>query len=155
MMLKRTIEFGKVDYTNSGKKNCMVDLEVELRDTIKGPELSICGDIWNPCHTDSYRCGQCLDEIAKYKGDNPLFKELYQYWKDYHLNSMHAGTVEQEQALKKAGIVDYAEACEYLKSINLYEVEYNGKPYEYGHGWLYQALPENVLSRITEIIKAA
>lgn len=153
MTIKRIIKFGKVDYTNSGKKNCMVDLEVELRDTTKGPELSIRGDIWNPSHTDIYCCGQCLDEIAKYKGDNPLFKELYQYWKDYHLNGMHAGTFEQEQALKKAVIVGYDEACEYLKSINLYEVEYNGKPYKYGHGWLYQALPENVLSRITEIIK--
>ena len=152
MTLKRTIEFGKVDYNNSGRKNCMVDLEIELRETTNGPELAICGNIWNPRHTDIYCGGQCLDEIAKYKKANPLFKELYQYWRNYHLNGMHAGTVEQEQALKEANIIGYDEACEYLKSINLYEVEYNGKPYKYGHGWIYQALPEDVLERITKII---
>lgn len=68
---------------------------------------------------------------------------------------MHAGTVEQEKAIKewenKGNKYDYKSVCEYLKSINLYEVEYNGKPYKYGLAWLYQAIPEKDLKEIKEL----
>lgn len=61
---------------------------------------------------------------------------------DVHLNDLNAGTIEQKKAirtyLEKSGKeFDYADVCAYLKSIGLYEVEVNGKPYKYGHGWLW------------------
>lgn len=184
--MRKTIEFGKIDYNGSGRKNCLVTLDIEIRQrggektftidpvtkeriftgnaTPAYNELSICGNIWNPRKTDIYCGGQCLDTIAEYI-HTPLFKELYKYWKLYHLNGAHAGTPEQEKAIeewKQAGNkYDYKTVCEYLKSINLYEVNYTGlsvgrryenEPYRYGCGWLIQELPSDVYNRIMEII---
>ena len=75
---------------------------------------------------------------------------------------MHAGTREQENALNeavKAGKIqsrsanNYTECCEYLKSIGLYEVEFNGKMYKYGHGWLYWEIPTEDIQEIETLIK--
>ena len=87
--------------------------------------------------------------------------------KKYHLNGMNAGTPEQEAAIeewKQAGNrYDYTAACEYLKECGLYEVNFTGKtvgrvynnePYKYGHGWVIEELPPEVITRITEIISA-
>lgn len=115
--MKKIINFGKIDYTNSGKKNCTVEIEIELKQRGGEPtftidpvtkkhiptgrttpiyqELSICGDIWNHLHTDIYCGGQCLDTISKYI-DEPLFNELYKYWKLYHLNGLHPECEHQE-----------------------------------------------------------
>lgn len=115
--MKRTIDFGKIDYNHSGRKNCAVTLEIEIRQqggektftidpTTKERiptgkttpiynELSICGNIWNPRHTDIYCGGQCLDTIAEYI-HTPLFEELYKYWKLYHLNGMRPDCEHQE-----------------------------------------------------------
>ena len=185
--MKKTIEFGKIDFNNSGRKNCLVTVDIELRQ--KGGdktftinpitkeriytgsttpvylELSICGNIWNPRKTDIYCGGQCLDTIAEYV-KTPLFKEIYKLWKIYHLNGTHAGTPEQEKAIeewKKAGNqYDYTAACEYLKRINLYEVNYTGwsinrhynnAPYKYGHGWIIEELPADIVKRVKEIME--
>ena len=105
-----------------------------------------------------YECGgQCLDEILQAFPDNAEIKILHTLWKKYHLNDMHAGTYEQEQALEKAvndgvltsyGANNYKETCDYLKSIGLYEVIYNGKPYKYGTGWLTFDIPKHDLDVI-------
>ena len=81
-------------------------------------------------------------------------------WQKYHLNDMHSGTPEQEEAIrqwKEAGNkYDYTEACKYLESIGLYEVEYHGIEfngmYKYGHGWLYQPIEEDDLRRIFTVM---
>jgi hypothetical protein len=70
---------------------------------------------------------------------------------------MNAGTKKQTEAikdwLKNSGQrYDYEKACEYLKKINLYEVEHNGQPYKYGHGWIAFEIPRETIERITEII---
>lgn len=153
--MKKKFSFGKVDLLGIGRKTCPVVVEVELRETDKGPELSIRGNILNHISTDCYVAGQCLDTIADFV-KNPLFKELYRFWQLYHLNGLHAGTVDQEHAIeewKKLGNkYDYTAVCEYLKSIGLYEVMHEGKLYRYGSGWLYRPIPENDLNRIKEIL---
>lgn len=73
-----------------------------------------------------------------------LQQKLVDYWDLLHLNDMHAGTPEQELALKYCTSKDYKERCEYLKSIGLYEVEWEGKPYRYGTGWLTYPLPKSL-----------
>lgn len=181
--MKKVINFGKIDYNGSGRKNCPVTIELELRK--KGGEevftldaegkkkytgeitpvyyeFSVCGSIWNPSKTDIYCGGQCLDKIAEYIKD-PLFTEIYRLWKKYHLNGMHAGAPEQEEAIKKMGSrqYNYKTVCEYLKNIDLYEVMYTGPSvgrmydnelYKYGTAWLIQEIPESDLLRIKEII---
>ena len=178
--MKRTIDFGKIDYLGNGRRSCPVTVNVELRErggdalfTIdpktkerhytgeRTPvflELSISGEIWNHKKTDIYCGGQCLDDISHYI-HTPLFKEIYRFWKLYHLNGMHAGTEEQEIAIEaweaQGNKYEYRAACEHLKSLGLYEVNYNGGTYRYGSGWLHREIPAQDLTRIREIIASA
>ena len=158
--MKKTFNFGKIDGYGNGRKTCEVTIDVELRETEKGKEFSACGNVWNHLHTDIIMGGQCLDSIAKYV-KNDTFKLIYKMWEKYHLNGMHAGTHAQEEALEEAvksgkleryGANNYTETCDYLKSIGLYEVEYNGKPYKYGHGWLFWEIPEEDLKQIEKLL---
>lgn len=192
MNLSRKINFGKIDAEGRGRKINSVDLVIELRnaDTNK-PEFSVCGDVWNGRHTDIVQGGQCIDSIDKFFKNDRLYKLIENLWKKHHLNSMHAGTVEQESCLKdfaseketiknelrnnawnKAKIEynysenyfkewqnwhssewdSYTVDCELLKRHGLYEVEVDGKPYKYGHAWLYREIPESDLNKIRAIL---
>ena len=152
--MKKTFNFGKIDYTGKGRKAYKVELDVELREhggeekyfydedgnkvvtdmTPKYAELSICGYVWNTKHTNWVFGGQCLDTINEYRNqlkNVELWDELYGYWKKYHLNGMKAGTPEQEAAIKEwresgHNRYDYNEICEMLKEKGLYEVEFTG-----------------------------
>lgn len=42
----------------------------------------------------------------------------------------------------------YDISCEMLRRGGLYEVQLDGKPYKYGHSWLYQSIPEEDLTAI-------
>ena len=187
--MKKTFNFGKIAYTNANRKANLVTVDVELRrrggettftvdrktgeKTITGKtpsyvELSICGDIWNARKTDIVCGGQCLDTIAEYRdqlSEPDLFDVIYDFWKRYHLNGMHAGTPEQESAIEawkaQGNKYDYSAVCEMLKERGLYEVNYTGlsvgrryenEPYKYGHGWLVQELPGDVLIRIEHML---
>jgi hypothetical protein len=149
--LHKKVEFPKIACTGTRRIN-LPDVEIELRYEDKGPELSIIGRIWNSKHTDIIRGGQCLDYMIKYPelSRNPLFRKLYRWWKLYHLNGMHAGTVNQDKALKDSGKIfrSFSEQCDYLKSINLYED--NG--YRYGSAWLYREIPEKDLNDIESFL---
>lgn len=188
--MKKTFNFGKIKYTNKSKRVNLVEIDVELRTRGGEPtftvdrktgtktptghctpvytELSICGSVWNASHTDIVCGGQCLDTIAKYRdqlSDPELFDTLYECWKRYHLNGMHAGTPEQEQAIEEwkaeGNRYEYTAVCEMLKARGLYEVNYTGlsvgrryenEPYKYGHGWLIQQLPGDILLRLEHML---
>lgn len=120
----------KVSFTD--KNNQVFKIKIELRDTQKGQELSICS-----------QSGQGV-----FNPKNEAQEKLLNLWNNYHLNGMSAGTEKQNQALKEANISGYEKACEYLKSINLYDD--NG--YKYGSSWLYRTLPENIEAIIENII---
>ena len=67
-----------------------------------------------------------------------------------------AGTREQSQVIEKwldnKDIrYDYTLACEYLKSIGLYEV----RGYKYGHAWLVELIDEKDLDSIRQIVQGA
>ena len=154
--MKRTISFGK-HAIYSDKKINEVTLDIELREeNINKPIFSVCANVWNIRHTNIVMGGQCLDELRKYV-KTPLFREIHRLWEEHHLNDLHAGTSEQEKAIEEwkehGNAYDYSKVCEYLKSIGLYEVEYNGKPYKYGSGWIYKEIPENDLKLIKYIIE--
>ena len=131
--------------------------------TPKYLELSICGNVWNTTHTDIVCGGQCLGEMAKIIKD-PKFQKIHEVWKKWHLNGMHAGTPEQEAKIewwKSLGNkYDYDKVCEMLKKCGLYEVEFTGKtvgkvydhePYKYGHGWIINDLPDEVVEFVKEV----
>lgn len=154
--MKAVINMGKIDFCNRGRKDCPVKIEIELR--IKDENkfiLSICAYVWNPFCSDIYMGGQCLDELYPFFLNDPVFQKLYNWWKSYHLNDMHAGTPEQEQALAEVhllGANKYEQACKYLKSIGLYEVPYKGETYKYGHGWIYYPIPEQTQQEIDQFV---
>ena len=52
-----TLQFGKVDYLNNGKKNCLIEVKVNF----DGEKFSASGTIWNHLKTDCYSGGQNLE----------------------------------------------------------------------------------------------
>ena len=171
--MKKVINFGRIDFNHTGRKINACDITLELRERENNKlTLSISGNVWNLRHTDIICGGQCLDEMLPFFKNNKLFVTIYKLWKNYHINDMHAGTPEQEnfikeheqeitQTLKEINatkkydfqhISHYEATCEVLKKYNLYEVIHNGTPYKYGHGWLYEPIPEEDLTTIKNII---
>ena len=137
--MEKVIIMGWAKFPDEARRH-KITVRVELRLNEKGKVvLSMFGEI------KGRACGQCLDTIRKYavkKRQN--FNEILDIWSAWHLNDMHAGTERQETALKRAGIVDYDEACKYLQEQGIYEDE----GYRYGSGWLYRPIPRDVLNKI-------
>lgn len=158
----RVLEFGKIDYYNIGRKINAVSINFGFNVMSDGTYcFSVSGNIWNLKRTDIVYGGQCLDteELDELAKEHKSFATIRELWSKYHLNYLHAGTKEQEEALAMAyekGILreysDFDEKCEYLKNIDLYEVEYKGSPYRYGSGWLYSPIPDDVLEQINLIL---
>lgn len=88
--MKAKIDFGKIDYNGTGRRY-PVTVDIELRETEKGPEFSASGWIGSRCG------GQCLDEIARFV-KTPLFREIFRFWQLYHLNGMKAACEHQRAA---------------------------------------------------------
>ena len=182
VIVKKVIHLPKVGYFSRRKINA-VDITVEVVErggnevfvkgvfagyTPKYMEFSACGAIWNATHTDWVSGGQNLDEIEKLYPGNKKVQQIVAMWRKWHLNGLHAGTEEQECALKRhrqeckaeGYTLDYDMECDYLKLIGLYEVEYTGmtigrmydhEMYKYGHAWLVRELPEYVIKWAKEL----
>lgn len=148
--MKTKIELPKIDYNNTGRKTNNVTIDVELKQTPDGKVFSMSAGVWNSKRTDYICCGQMCDELPELYPNNKLVKRLVEIWAKYHLNDLNAGTERQEQALYNAGKdkADYAEQCEYLKTIRLY---YDGE-YKYGSAWLFRPIPEQIIEEIEQII---
>lgn len=146
--MKKIISFGKVAYYSNRKEN-EVTLELNLKEREKGIVFSCSAYVWNRIHTDIVAGGQCLDELVPYFKHNKLFMEIYNLWKQYHLNDMHAGTEKQEKLLEQYDTrISYNEKCKILENNNLlYDNDY-----KYGSAWLFREIPEKDLNRIKEII---
>ncbi len=98
------------------------------------------------------------EETADIKNYKELFiteqdlKTITDIWQKWHLNDTKAGTVKQQAFIdewKTNNSYDYTAACEALKEAGLYED--NG--YKYGHSWLVDPLPEEVIKEITDIFE--
>lgn len=96
--MKRTIDLGKVDYNQSGRKinKCTLDVEITKAFVFKAS-----GGIWNSKGTDFISAGQNVDEIAELFPNNEMVQRIHKLWKEYHLNDMNAGTIEQDQVLRE------------------------------------------------------
>ena len=147
----------KVAATKAGKRNT-IEIELTLENTSSGYKFAASGAIWNQNMTDWRTGGQNIDSILKLARKGNLSKsalavleEISDLWEKYHLNSMQPGTEEQEKALE--GFFGNYEACSNrLKELGLFEVQYNGKPYKYGHGRIYKPIPEEDLARIWNLL---
>lgn len=185
--LSRTFHLGKIAYTNKRARVNAVKVEVSLtkcgggsfftidpktKDCVRVTppeywEFSACGFIYNARGTDYVRGGQCLDEIAAYSDqlqDPDLFAEIYDFWKFYHLNGMHAGTLEQDAAIDEWGgnSANFDAVCAMLKEKGLYEVPFYGKSgeriwhgelYQHGSAWLVREIPDADLTQIAKLLQ--
>jgi len=158
--MKKEFTFGKVAYTGKNKSN-LVTIEVELKEDKQGrPVFSACGNIWNDRKSDIEMGGQCIDSIFEEFENEIKNKDLYiklmNLWQRNHLNDMNAGTKEQEVAIKdwksRGNKYDYTKACEYLKSINLYEVPQGEVMYKYGSSWIYREISKEDVNEIKNLL---
>ena len=135
--MKKIFEFRRGNLKNGRR----VKIEVELTED----------NVFTACCK-----GQAFDTVNMMGVNNSVFDKIYKFWKLYHLNDTHSGTIEQENALKDIhytnGRYDYEEACTYLKFIGLYEVKYNGNMYKYGHGWIKYDIPASDLAEIKSLL---
>lgn len=154
--MKKTIEFGKVDFDGNGKKECLVTIEMELKYSKKGPVFSAMGNVWDKKRYDIHWGGQCIADIwSEYRhqlSNKELYREIMGLWEKYHLNDMRAGTPKQQAEIKQwekeGNRYEYKAACEHLTKVGLNP---DGN-YSYGSSWLYEAIPEADLNRIKEIM---
>ena len=151
--MKKTFVFKKLDFYKTGKKINLVTIDVELKDTEKGPEFTASGDVRNKNKTDIICGGQCLNELYEFPAlrSNDTFKKIYNLWKRNHLNGMHAGTENQENYIQEKFGDDYPgynEVCEALKEVNLYE----DSGYRYGSSWLYRPISEEDMATIKQLL---
>lgn len=141
----------------TGTRNC-IELVIKERTgkhwealtETKGFAISISGNVRIPY----FECaGQCLNEIEELYKDGTLKKNkekvlrIIELWREWHLNDLHAGTKKQTEYLNTVEYDGYSEACEKLKEAGLYED--NG--YRYGHGWLFNPAPIEVVQELVEL----
>lgn len=125
------------------------------RNPSHGPELSICGVIGPKRNGDATgSAGQCVDQLLELNslstGWTPaMVHRLHEIWKRWHLNGMNAGTVAQQEELRKHEFpgyplshLDWARAV--LARVGL---EPDGD-YSYGSAWLYEELPPEILDEL-------
>lgn len=95
--MKRTFDFGCIDFENRGKAKNRVTVEMEYKQDGDKKVFSVSADVWNTRHSDIVCGGQCLDTIAPYM-ESPVFSEILRLWKAYHLNDMHPECEHQHEA---------------------------------------------------------
>jgi hypothetical protein len=155
-----TVSFGKIDLNHTGRTVNEVELTLELQqDEKRRPVISIRCGVWNSKKTDYQMCGQCLDIVSPMVRENrKLWTELKEIWKKWQLNDCKAGTPEQYDLLAErfrhlGGRSKWEDEVAYLKSINKYEVEWEGKTVRWGERYVYWEIPGEILERFREIIR--
>lgn len=122
------------------RDNNKINIEIELNEN----RFSMSGDCGRSC-------GQCYDEIKP----TPNQEKLMKLWKQYHLNDMNAGTIEQEKCLEKCKSKEYENHIKFLKKHHLYTVILeDGTKYKYGSGWLKRKLPDDIWDQVINICDA-
>lgn len=148
--MRKVFDLGKIDWNGTGRRVNQVTIEIELREDMKGrPVFSACGNVYNGRGTDIITGGQILDEILDKMPNNALVQLIVGLWNRNHLNDMHTGTEAQEAALEKLEHRSFADDCEYLKQLGLYED--NG--YKFGSSWLYREISKKDLVEIKKLLE--
>jgi len=138
-MYKRIVKFKDAD------KN-MFNIEMNIKNGV----LSMVGECGRGCG----QIQECVNPA------NDAQEKLVDIWDRWHLNDMHAGTMQQENAvdtwIKSGNVYEYDYVVAHLKSVGLY-VDHTRVPgYKYGTAWLRHELPadiENLLDTVCDHIE--
>jgi hypothetical protein len=139
---------GKVDFNGTGRKIN----ECAITWTMENGRFSMCAEVWNGSHTDCITCGQCVDGVAALFPHDKKAQRMLAIWQRWHLNDMHAGTPAQEKYLRDNPVEEmyrsdhYTHACLKLQAALLDPDPETG--YRYGHAWLTEDLPQDVINEI-------
>lgn len=137
----RTFSFGNVAYDGYAPARNQATVTLELRDTPKGPEVSITGAIWEPIgkrNRDCLSCGQNLDTMREYLSGNATFMRLHALWSRWHLNGMRAECEHQRERGETWTSHPSAECPDC--------------GYKLGHAWLYEPIPADVLALVNALL---
>ena len=79
-------------------------------------------------------------------------KSLIDFWNEYHLNDLVAGTKKQMDCLKQSHIKGgYLEECKFLEENGiLIDTAASGRIYKYGCAWLTKEFPKDKLLTIIQ-----
>jgi len=172
MMHRNYIERGsyrlpnKVDATGNGIKDNAIDIKWDLYENSRGETcFTMSGTIWNRLKTDCISAGQNIDTIRKLTKFNPVVKQMYLVWKEYHLNDMSSGSPRQEgfklalnyiRTLSGSPNISYDDLVHALDECNLL-VDWScvnpntgNLGYKYGSARLTKEIPEQVIEIIQE-----
>lgn len=176
MKHEKTFDLGKINIrkfwgNKSNRKLSRCAVTVCLDDTEPTQIVfTATGKVWDDGYMTPLLWGQCLEELSQTPEmqTNDTFQEIYDLWRKYHLNNMHAGTPEQETALREAVANDavpslspmyLTEQLRYLKSIGMDIVtDPDGTEHRFGHGWVYNnhkyaSIPDDDLTRIKNLMQ--
>lgn len=142
------------------KCDCISKIVLEIE--LNNGRFSASGFVYDKKGKLSYG-GQCIDSIEKIANSDKIdfaneeqkeiIYKVFQWWKLYHCNDMHAGTPEQEQALNSIGLTQFAnkykECCEYLDKIGLLVV----RGHKFGCAWLKQEIPNDIQKEMQELLE--
>lgn len=128
----------------------------ELARAIDGlTELSITGNVYERYRndirrwrTEPYRGGQCVEALLEVVTPAKPWtleeiRDLHDTWRRWHLNGMRAGCVHQTKIVY--------EDSRYGRRVDLARTTAaNDCPagYRYGHAWLYEPLPDEVIEKV-------
>lgn len=112
---------------------------------VEGPKAN--GDAWGGCGQINMHAPKITDLAPGWT--ESMLREFFEIWGRWHLNDMNAGSPRQEAFLRgHPEIKGYDKACKALADAGLNpdaEYDYGGKPYSYGHGWIYEEVPTEVI----------
>lgn len=139
-----TLKKRKIAFIDAEKQRCKVTAEINDRNW--KPSFSMTWEV-------SWSLGQCNYEI---KPRTDAQRKLLEIWNRWHLNYLHAGTKEQEEALKNADhkIEWYDNECEYLKSKWLLIVKHpeTWEDYKYWTARLTEELPVDLWQKVEDLM---
>ena len=124
---------------------------------LENGRLSICGDLYSLKYGPE-SSGQNIDSIADKFPTDATVQRIKAVWERWHLNDMRAGSAWQEKFLRTYPVnavypeSHYDKATKALTDAGLNPAPdyiHNGKPYLYGHAWLKEELPAEIIAEVT------
>ena len=116
------------------------DIDMELRTSdgdMNKPVFTASCDIYkNGC---SYCGGQTFDKLLEFIPTKTV-KRIYNVWKDWRMNNLHLGCIHQREFEKEPYENHKGHHCDICN-------------HTYGHGWIYEPIPKEVLDEINDLMK--
>jgi len=131
------------------------------RKIVKALSLSITGEGTQPGKSDIEFGGQIVDSVrdvvmAKPTVDPSRLLRIAELWERWHLNDLKAGCIHQQEdeaSIKAAAADDPARRAKLTSALLDLVEPCPVTDYEYGHAWLIEELPSEVIDEIKHLFR--